>query len=231
MGPSTATISKLLREVNGAVELKAAIVQNIKVESFEICWNIDNTNIAGLDKVIGDEKMLLIRRHLYVVRADCWLVLIRIIEALNIVQVADIEGGNVVSLADSCVEVFSVLGKIGARSVNKCRGFWDGDLLDGHHITSLRAKIVKKFGNTLIAICIFAERVDDPDLAKRNRSCYSSTLRVARNEFYILNATTLQQVSYIHCKESRTYVGNGDGADDLPGLELPQPKSVSILDA
>lgn len=93
---SPTTISELTLEVDGAVEAERAIRVNIDVEGLEVGWSIDDTNIAGLDEVVGDDEVLLVRSYLDVVRANGRLVLVGVIKTLDVVQVRDIKGSNVV---------------------------------------------------------------------------------------------------------------------------------------
>lgn len=114
MGLSTTAAGKLLAEINCAVESQAAIIVDIDVQSLEISWRIDDANLSSLHEVVGNNHMLLIRSHLDVVRADGRLILIRVIEALHVVQVANVESGNVVGSCQSEVDEAAVLTDIGA---------------------------------------------------------------------------------------------------------------------
>lgn len=87
---STTTVREFLAEVNGTVEAQAAIVIDIDVKSLEVSRSIDDAYLAGLHKVIGDNEMLLIRGDLDIVRTHGWLILIGVVQALYVVQVADI---------------------------------------------------------------------------------------------------------------------------------------------
>lgn len=89
-------VRKLAIEIDGAVETQATIVIDVDVKGLEICRGVDDANIAGLDEVVRNNNVLLVRRDLDVVRADRGLVLIRVIETLNVVQIGDVERRNVV---------------------------------------------------------------------------------------------------------------------------------------
>lgn len=48
------TVGKLLGEVNRAVETQTAVVVEVDVQRLEVSRGVDDTDLAGLDKVIGD---------------------------------------------------------------------------------------------------------------------------------------------------------------------------------
>jgi hypothetical protein len=112
---SSTTVGKLLAEINGPVEGKASILLKIDVKSLEVSRGVDDTNIASLDEVIGDNQVLLVGSDLDVVGPDGGLVLIRVIETLDVAQVTDIQGSNVVGGGQGGVEVFTVLADVGAE--------------------------------------------------------------------------------------------------------------------
>jgi hypothetical protein len=68
------------------------------------------------------------------------------------------------------------------------------NILDRCGITRLRSKIVKKLSDTLSAITIASEGINNPNLTQMNSGCKCCRLRVTRNKFHILNATTLDVV-------------------------------------
>lgn len=84
-------------------------------------------------------------------RADDWLVFVGIIETDGIVQVGDIDCGNVVSEREGEVSEFAVVRDIG---------------VDGDGILSLFAEGDEFLGDTLFAGRIVAEWVDNPDCAR-----------------------------------------------------------------
>jgi hypothetical protein len=92
----TTTIGKLLGEIDGAIKPERAILIDINVQCLEVCRSVDDTNVAGLHKVIGDNDVLLVGSDLDVVRPDGRLIFIGVVEALDVVQVGDVESGNVV---------------------------------------------------------------------------------------------------------------------------------------
>lgn len=93
---TAATVLEFLAEIDRTVEGNTAIVVDVDVLCLEICWNVDNTDLTCLHKVIGDDDVLLIRSDLNVVRANYGMDLIGIIEALDVAEVANVQSGNVV---------------------------------------------------------------------------------------------------------------------------------------
>lgn len=77
------------------------------------------------------------------------------------------------------VDEFSILGNISAEEtmwsvlVESGNGVHLGSLNCGD-VSSIRAKIVEKFCNTLFAIRVCSEGVDDPDLSQMNSCCQCS---------------------------------------------------------
>ena len=65
------------------------------------------------------------------------------------------------------------------------------DVLDGDSVAGLGAKIVELLDDTLLAIGIFAEGVDDPDLTEMDGSSESGSFWVIGNELDVLDTTTL----------------------------------------
>jgi hypothetical protein len=109
------------------------------------------TYSSTLDEVASNEKVLLIRRNLDIVRSNDGLVLIGIIKTLDVIEVRDIESGDVVTERDGEVSEFSVVGDVG---------------VDGEGVLGFVAEIVEEFGDTLVALGVLSEGVDDPDLAR-----------------------------------------------------------------
>lgn len=88
-------------------------------------------------------------------RSNDGLLLIRIVKTLDVVEVRDIESRDVVAEGDCEVGELSVVGDVG---------------VDGERVLGFVAEIVEEFGDTLVALGVFAERVDDPDLTGTNSS-------------------------------------------------------------
>lgn len=103
-----------MTEVNRTVEVQAAVIVEINVQRLEVSRCVDNTNVSGLHKVVGDDDVLLVRRDLNVVGASSGLVLIRVIQTLDVVQIADVKSSDVVGGGQGEVEETTVLADIGA---------------------------------------------------------------------------------------------------------------------
>ena len=89
-------VGELLGEVDGAVEAERAVIVNVNVQRLEVCGSIDDTDVTSLHEVIRDDDVLLVGGDLDVVRTNGRLVLIGVVKALDVVQVRDIEGSDVV---------------------------------------------------------------------------------------------------------------------------------------
>lgn len=113
MGFCATAVGKLLVEVDASVEGQAAVLVQVDIESLEVSWGVDEADLARLHEVIGHNQVLLVGRHLDVVRADGGLILIRVIEPLHVVQVADVQCGNVVGGGQGQVDEISILGEVG----------------------------------------------------------------------------------------------------------------------
>ena len=87
---STTTVGELLAEVDSPVKAQATIIIDIDVQRLEVSRGIDDADLAGLNKVIGDHEVLLVRSDLDIMRTHGGLVLVGIIQALDVVQVADV---------------------------------------------------------------------------------------------------------------------------------------------
>lgn len=79
------TVRKLLLEVNRTIEAQSSVGQDINIECFVISRSVDKTNVAGLDEVVGDDDVFLVRGDFYVVGSDGGLDFIGVIESLDIV--------------------------------------------------------------------------------------------------------------------------------------------------
>jgi hypothetical protein len=107
-------ILKLLREVNRAVKMETTIVIDINIQGPEIGRGVDDTNFARLHKVVCDGDVLLVRSNLDVVRPNCVLVFIRIIEPLNIIKIANVKSGDVIRRGQGEVGELAILADVGA---------------------------------------------------------------------------------------------------------------------
>jgi hypothetical protein len=115
--------------------------------------SIQDRDITGLNEIASHKQILLVRRQLDVVWANDGLLLIRIIETLGIIEVRDVEGGDVVAEGDCKVSPFAVIRYVG---------------IDGDRLLGIFTKLDKLFCDALLAIFSLAEGVDDPDLTGSN---------------------------------------------------------------
>lgn len=88
-------------------------------------------------------------------RSNDGLLLIRIIKTLDVIEVRDVKSSDVVAERDGEVGELSVVGDVG---------------VDGERVLGFVTEIVEEFGDTLVALGVFAEGVNDPDLAGANSS-------------------------------------------------------------
>ena len=103
-----------MAEVNGPVEVQTAILVEINVQRLEVSRRVNDTDVAGLHKVVGDDDMLLVRRDLDVVGTDGGLLLIGVIQTLDVVQVADVKSSDMICGGQGEIDETAVLGDIGA---------------------------------------------------------------------------------------------------------------------
>lgn len=101
-------------EVNGAVEAQASIGVDINVQGLEVSWRVNESDRAGLDEVIGNDNVLLVGRDLDVMRADGGLDSIRVVEALDVGEIGDVESGDVVGGREGEIGKFAIGGDVGA---------------------------------------------------------------------------------------------------------------------
>lgn len=74
-------------KIDAAVEMKASVGVDVNIQRLEISWCVDESDIACLDKVIGDDDVFLVGRDLDIMWADGGLNLIWVVETLDVVQV------------------------------------------------------------------------------------------------------------------------------------------------
>jgi hypothetical protein len=96
MRSSTSTVAKGSLKVNASVEVQSSICCDINIQALIIGGGVDQTDLAGLDKVVGHDNVFLVGSDLDVVGANGWLDLVGVVEALDIVQIGYVEGGDVV---------------------------------------------------------------------------------------------------------------------------------------
>ena len=172
----TTSVRKVLREVDAAIEVQATIVIDIDVQRAVIRGRVDQPDLARLEEVISDDEMLLVGGEFQEMGADGVLDLLGVVETDGVVEVGDVEGGDVVA---------GGVGEVGEAGVVRDVGE------DGGGVAGVVAEVVEEFGNALGAVGVFAEGVDDPDLAEVDGRGEESGLGVAGNEFIVLNAATL----------------------------------------
>ena len=66
-----------------------------------------------MDKVVSYDGVLLVRRDLDIVRTDCWLDGVWVVETLNACNIRDVEGCDMVVYCEGEVYEFSVLADVG----------------------------------------------------------------------------------------------------------------------
>jgi hypothetical protein len=117
------------------------------------------TYISSLDKVASNKQVLLVGRDLDVMRSDDGLLLIGVIEALDVVEVGNVESSDVVAKSDGEVGELAVIGDV---------------RVDGNRVLGLVTEIVEKLSDTLVALGVLAEGVDNPDLARTDSTASRS---------------------------------------------------------
>ena len=65
---------------------------------------------------------------------------------------------------------------------------------DSDAVTGPVSEIVKELGGTLLPIGVFAERINDPNLAEADGRGKCCSFRVPGDEFYVLNALALRDL-------------------------------------
>ena len=103
-----------MAEIDGPVEVQTAILVEINVQRLEVSRCVNDTDVAGLHKVVGDDDVLLVRRDLDVVGTDGGLLLIGVIQTLDVVQVADVKSSDMVCGGQGEVDETTVLRDISA---------------------------------------------------------------------------------------------------------------------
>lgn len=95
-------VGELLLEIDKSVKVKAAILVDIDIQRFVVCWGVDDPNVARLDEIVCYHDVFLVWGDFDVVGANCWLNFIRVVQTFGIVQVGYVEGGNVVGCCYCC---------------------------------------------------------------------------------------------------------------------------------
>ena len=126
MGLSTSILWERALEVDSTVEVKASIRVDVDVQRLVISRSVDQSDSASLYEVIRDNNVLLVRCDLDVMRANGRLILIRVVETLDIAEIGDIEGCDVVGGCEGKVDEFTILSDVGAgRPIST--SYWKAD--------------------------------------------------------------------------------------------------------
>ena len=83
----TSTVRKLLCEIDRAVELQATIVVDIDVQCLEVSRSVDESDVARLHEIVGDDDVFLVGRDFDIMWADGRLHRSWIVEAFDIGEV------------------------------------------------------------------------------------------------------------------------------------------------
>lgn len=110
----TPALRKITLEINSPIKVQASIRIDINIQSLEISRGVDQPNIPSLDEVISDNDVFLIWCYFDIVRSDGWLNGIGVVESFDVVEIGDVERGDVVCGCEGEVGEFSVLGEVGA---------------------------------------------------------------------------------------------------------------------
>jgi hypothetical protein len=122
--PSTTTVTareilgELAVEINGTVEVKRAIREDIYPLSLVVSWRVHDADVASLNKVVSNQKVLLVRRDLNIVRSDDALVLVQGVKALWSSKIGDVNSRNVVGERVGEVRELAILRDIRATTVS-----------------------------------------------------------------------------------------------------------------
>lgn len=100
MRSSSSAIGVRPGEIDRAVEVQGTVRVDVDVQRLVVGRGVDQANVAGLQKVVGNEEVLLVRSDFDVMRANGRLILVRVVEALGAIQVRDVECGDVVARCD-----------------------------------------------------------------------------------------------------------------------------------
>lgn len=84
------------RKVNASIKVQGPIWIDIDIQRLEIRRSVDETDIARLNEIICDDDMFLIRSDFDVMRADGRLDFVGIVEAFDVVEVGNVERGDVI---------------------------------------------------------------------------------------------------------------------------------------
>lgn len=89
--------------------MQGAIRVDIDIQRLVICGSVDQPDGTRLHKVIRYDDVLLVGRDFDVMRTNGWLYFIWVVEALDVVEVGDIKGCDMVACCDGhCIALIDV---------------------------------------------------------------------------------------------------------------------------
>ena len=135
--PSVPRLAKRLLKVNRPIEAQRAVGQDINPLRLEVRRGVHDADLARLHEVIRDQQVLLVGRDLEVVRSDDALVLVRVVETLDVVEVGDVEGGDVVAEREREVGPLAVVGDV---------------RVDGEVVARLGTEVEEQLGDALLPV-------------------------------------------------------------------------------
>lgn len=92
------------------------------------------------------------------------LILIGVIKTLDVVEVGNIEGSDVVAESDGEVSKLSIVADVA---------------VDGDGFSGFDAEVVEKFSDALVSVGVLAMRVNNPDLARTNSTTIDSSSQLS----------------------------------------------------
>ena len=87
-------------EVDASVEVQRSIGIDVDIQCLVISGRVDQPDRAGLHKIVGDDDVLLVGSHFYVVGPYGWLILVRVVQSLGIVKIGYVKGCDMVRSRD-----------------------------------------------------------------------------------------------------------------------------------
>ena len=94
------TVRKSGLKINAAIKMQGAIGIDVDVEAPVVGGGVDVADVAGLHKVVGHHNVFLVRGDFDVMRAQRRLLLVGVVEALWVVEIGDVERGDVIGCRD-----------------------------------------------------------------------------------------------------------------------------------